>query len=603
MPTPGLLLIGALFFVVPFLSVAASAGEAAGRPESDRDHRHPNAGPVDKLNVPVLIITRADIERSQAQDVADLLRFHAGVDLGRNGGAGQNTGLFLRGTESNHTLVLVDGVEINPGTLGGAAIYNLRPDMIERIELVKGPRSALWGSEAIGGVVNIVTRSADDGFDWSASAGGGRYDTRMSAFETRWRGHNVGLSFNFSNLDTGGFPTLRASNVDRAHDNTTFNLNTDMLFGEAKVGLRYWEARGNTEYLDFFLAPVEQDYLNSVLAADLSVQPRENWNSLLILSQSRDEIFQLGQSDYVVTDRRVADWQNTLQLAENRLLVAGVHVSDEKTDSLSFGSGFTDSTRVTELYLSHQLGLGAHNLLLAARSTDHETFGSVMTWNLEYGLELADSTRLTAGLGTAYRAPDGTDRFGFGGNPDLRPEHARNVEVGLHRDFGRSKLTISAFHNDIDDLVEFVFDPVTFDGGNINVGRARIRGLDASFQFTADDWHWRLGAIVQNPENRLDGSELPRRARRSVTASVVRSFDWSEFGLDLLATESRRDTSFGDTRNAGYVLANLTSHFRLSQQLSLRARIENMLDTDYQTAAGYNSPGRSLYVTLEYHQR
>ncbi len=603
MPTPRLWLGGALFIPIAFLCAAALANETPAElsPVVTTATRTPV--PADQLNVPVLVITRADIERSQAQDVADLLRFHAGVDLGRNGGAGQNTGLFLRGTESNHTLVLVDGVEINPGTLGGAAIFNIRPDMIERIELVKGPRSALWGSEAIGGVVNIVTRSADEGFDWYASAGGGRYDTRMSAFETRLRAHGVGLSFSFSNLDTAGFPTLRASDINRAYDNTTFNLRGDAALGEAKLGLRYWEARGNTEYLDFFLAPVEQDYLNSVLAADLSLQPRDNWNSILTLSQSRDEIFQLGQSDYVVTDRRVADWQNTLLLGENRQLVAGVYVADENTDSMSYGTGFEDSTRVTEFYLSQQLTHNAHSLLLAARRTDHETFGSALTWNLEYGLSLGDATRVTAGMGTAYRAPDGTDRFGFGGNPDLLPERARNVEVGLRRQFNRANLTVSLFHNDIDDLIEFDFDPVTFDGGNINVGRATVRGIDASFQFTADHWQWRLGAIVQNPENRLDGSELPRRARRSVTASIVRSFDWSEFGLDLLATGSRRDTSFGATRNAGYVLANLTSHFRLSQQLSLRARVENLLDTDYQTAAGYNSPGRGLYVALEYHGR
>ncbi len=599
-PTPRLWLAGALFSVIPCLSAAGEA-PAELSPVVSVATRTPVA--ANKLNVPVLVITRADIERSQALDVAELLRFHAGVELGRNGGAGQNTGLFLRGTESNHTLVLVDGVEINPGTLGGAAIYNLRPDMIERIELVKGPRSALWGSEAIGGVVNIVTRSAGEGSDWSASAGGGRYDTRMSALEARLRGHGIGLSFNFSNLDTGGFPTLRGSDIDRAHDNTTFNLRTDATLGEARFGLRYWEARGNTEYLDFFLAPVEQDYLNSVLAADLALQPRDNWTSVLTLSKSRDEIQQLGQNDYVVTDRRVADWQNTLQLGENRLLTAGVQVADENTDSLSFGSGFEDSTRVTEFYLSHQLDLGDHNLLLAARNTDHETFGSVMTWNLEYGLELAPATRLTAGLGTAYRAPDGTDRFGFGGNPDLRPERARNIEAGLRRDFSRSHLTINVFRNNIDDLVEYVFDPVTFDGGNINVGRASIRGIDASFQFSSENWQWRLGAVIQNPENRVDGSELPRRARRSLTASLVRRFDWSEFGLDLLATESRRDTSFGDTRNAGYVLANLTSRIRLSQRLSLRARVENLLNSDYQTAAGYNSPGRSLYATLEYRQR
>ncbi len=553
--------------------------------------------------VPVIVISRAEIERSQANDLAELLRFHAGLDIGRNGGPGQNVGLFLRGSESNHALVLIDGVEINPGTLGGAAIHNLRPDVIERVEIVKGPRSALWGSEAIGGVINIITRSADGGFDWTAAAGTGRYDTRSASIEARLGGERGQIALAFANLDSDGFPTRRESDIQRAHDNTTVNLKTSTRLGGTSVEARYWEARGNTEYLDFFLAPLEQDYVNSALAAELNGNPRENWNTRFTVSQARDEILQLNSEDFVTTERIVTDWQNTFAGIPGHTLLAGISRSRENTESLSFGAYFRDASELTDLYISDFVELDRFDLLLALRHTDHDAFGSAFTWNLEHGWQITDRTRLTMALGTAYRAPDGTDRFGFGGNPKLSPERARNTEIGLHHSWSSGRIGASYFHNEIDDLVEFVFDPETFQGGNINVGQARIRGIDFSYEGFAANWRWRLAAVLQDPENRLDGNDLARRARRSLSASLVRALDGGEVGVDVLATGARLDSPFSNVVNAGYVLANLTARIDLQPRLALAFRVENLLDSNYETAAGFNSPGRGLYVNLRYVSR
>ena len=553
-----------------------------------------------EATVPMLIISRAEIERSQASDLGELLRFHAGIDIGRNGGPGQNTGMFLRGSESNHTLVLVDGVEINPGTLGGAAIHNLRADIIERIEIVKGPRSALWGSEAIGGVLNIITRSAQDGHGWSADIGAGRYGARSVAAESRIRGALGGLAVGFSNFDSEGFPTRKGSSIDRAHDNTTVTARADTAIGSTTIAARYWEARGNTEYLDFFLAPVEQDYLNSALASDIGMRFSDNWSSTLTLSQTRDEIFQLDSDDYVTTGRRIVDWQNNWSVRTHHSMLAGISFSEEQTESLSFGDYFGDTTRTRDLYVSDYVEIGQHRLLLSVRHTDHDAFGSAFTWNIEQGLQISPSARLTLGLGTAYRAPDGTDRFGFGGNPDLRPERARNAELGVHFVHGRARFGASVYRNNIEDLVEYVFDPLTFEGGNINVGRARIRGLDLNYELVENDWSWRIAALLQDPENAADGSTLARRARRSLSSSVTRKLQWGELSLDLLASGARRDTPFSDTMNAGYVLANLNTAINLGERLTLRLKLENLLNSDYETAAGFNSAGRGVFLGLSY---
>ena len=206
---------------------------------------------ADKVSAPIIVIDRATIERSMATDLADLLKFHAGLDIARNGGPGQPTSVFIRGTESNHTLVMIDGVKINPGTAGGAALQQISPEMVERIEIVKGPRSSLYGSEAIGGVINIITlRKAQSGV--SASLGAGRYATRDASFDGRISGESGSMGASVSWMETDGFPVQTDTDLDRGHDNRTANVFGELNLGEVLLSVRHWEAQGNTEYLDFF---------------------------------------------------------------------------------------------------------------------------------------------------------------------------------------------------------------------------------------------------------------------------------------------------------------------------------------------------------------
>ena len=262
----------------------------------------------------VIVIDRDQIERSLAADVAELLRFHAGLELGRNGGPGQTTSLFMRGTESNHALVMIDGVEINPGTLGGAALQNISPRLIERIEIVKGPRSSLYGSDAIGGVVNIITRNTDG---LEVRAGGGRYDTREASLSTGLSKANSAVSASLSHVSSDGFPTRSESSApDRGYDNQSIGLNANVDLGETGISFRHWQSSGNTEYLDFVLAPVDQDYLNRASAIVLDRQAARNWSTTLTLSEITDDIEQRQSPDFARTDRQTLDWQNDLQLAE-----------------------------------------------------------------------------------------------------------------------------------------------------------------------------------------------------------------------------------------------------------------------------------------------
>jgi vitamin B12 transporter len=262
-----------------------------------------------------------------------LLRFHGGIEVARTGGPGQATSVFIRGAESNHTLVLLDGVKLNSGTSGIAAIQDISPDLIERIEVVKGPRSSLYGSEAVGGVINVITRRDGAPLSAGAEAGAGRYDTRRAAGRIGWSGEDIAAGANVSWYDTDGFPTLEASDDDAGYDNLSVDLWSRASVGSVDLDAGYWRAAGTTEYSDFFLAPVQQDYTNHVTRVGIGVTPLQNWSSKLTLSRAVDDIEQgqgaFNPSDFTKTDRIAADWQNTIDGPAGIQLVAGANLSRE----------------------------------------------------------------------------------------------------------------------------------------------------------------------------------------------------------------------------------------------------------------------------------
>jgi vitamin B12 transporter len=588
-----------------------SASDAAGAVNRDvivTATRIPQ--PAAEVLAPVVVIDRETIERSLAPDVADLLRFHAGLDFARNGGPGQTTSMFIRGTESNHAIVMVDGVRINPGTIGGAALQNVAPELIERIEVVKGPRSVLYGTDAIGGVVNLITRR-HAGDSLRALVGYGRYGLRQAQVGGSYEGRLGEVTLDVSSLDFDGFPTRQRATTDRGYENRSFAVGARTEAGPVELAARAWRASGTSEYSDFFLAPVDQDYENSSLSVEAAGQVTGAWRTRVLVSRVVDDVQQNQESfpgsglDYARTRRNSVDWQNAVE-AGSHVLTFGALLTRENTGTLSFGSGFDVDTDANTFYAQDQIAAGPHRLLLAAGYTDHETFGGHATWNVEYGLNVGRDTLLTAAAGTAFRAPDSTDRFGFGGNAALEPERSRNYEVGFrHRLGARHVIGLQAFDNRIDDLIQFVtvsFQP--FVGQNRNVDRARIRGVEASWEYVGDDWRARAEAIHQDPEDRSNGSRLLRRAEQSYTLALSRRYRGHELGVDVLAAGDREDVGFPTrARLGGYVLANLSARIALTPRWALQARLENALDRDYELADGYRTMGRAFMLAARYDVR
>jgi vitamin B12 transporter len=562
--------------------------------------------PVDEVLPSTILIDRETIDRSLAVDAADLLKFHAGLDVARNGGPGQSTSVFIRGADSNHTLVMVDGVRINPGTIGIPALQNLTPELIDRIEVVKGPRSSLYGTDAIGGVINVITRRGSrEG--WSAELGYGDDDTREASLNGGLAGRAGAVDIGLAWIESDGFPTVSdraVSDIDRGYDNFSANVQARTQLGSAEVTLRRWQSSGRTEYFDFFLAPVDQDFDDSTTSLGVVLPAGRDATLALTGSYFEDEIEQRQVPDYLRTHRYALDAQYDRALGEHHALTAGTLLSDENAESLSFGTFFDEDTRITNVFVQDRLQYGRQRGTLALAYTDHETFGSEVTWNVDYGFAFTNATELVLAAGTGFRAPDATDRFGFGGNPDLDPEHSQSYSAELrHRAGDRHAFRLAAFENDIDDLIEYVSLPPPAFFGARNVAETRTRGIEAGYDYTGENWHLNAAATLQDPENRETGETLLRRAKQSYTVSAVREFGRFDLGVDALASGERRDISYDGSEMVtldSYVLVNLTAGFRLTDALSFRARLENVFDEDYELADGYSTAGFGAFVSLRY---
>jgi vitamin B12 transporter len=563
--------------------------------------------PVRDALAAVIVIPRAEIERAQATDIAELLRFHAGVELGRNGGPGTVTSLFIRGGESNHTLVLVDGVRVNPATSGGAALQNISPEMIERIEIVKGPRATLYGSDAIAGVVNIITRAA--------SGRAAELRTRAGSFGTRDGGAFLaagdgitGVALHAQHLESDGFPPRPTSAQDRGYRNTTANLRGQTRLAGLRLNAQVWNTQGESEYLGFF-GPLDQDFRNQVLSLGAALQPAKSWESSLAISRMEDQVRQNQSTDFVRTVRPAAAWANTLALGGAQYLSFGAQAAREEVSAESFGAPITENRDLYSAYLQYEAAVGPHRALAALSGVDHDTFGSQVTWNAEYGFDLLAGTRLIAATGTGFRAPDATDRFGFGGNPNLEPERARSYEAGVRQELGRHQAAeLRLFRSEVEDLisVECVANCADADPFNdvfsaVNVDEYRNNGVELSWHLELNGWSARASVLKQDPRSvaRPDpcsgGERLCRRSDESAAASIVRRWGGYQAGFDLLAVGDRVD--FAGAPLPGYALLNLTAGLEWARHFRLGARVENLLDREYQTAASFSQAERSFYVT------
>ncbi|MBI2286268.1 MAG: TonB-dependent vitamin B12 receptor [Nitrosomonadales bacterium] len=560
----------------------------------------------------VSIITRQDIERLQAQSLPDVLRGVAGLTLSNNGGAGKATSVFLRGTNADHVLVLVDGIKVGSATLGTASFQDIPVQQIERIEIVRGPRASLYGSEAIGGVIQIFTRKGGGALTPSFSATAGSYGTVNGALGLSGGGEQGWFNAKLNQQDTSGFNACRGSLVagcfvnepDKdGYRNLSLGLRGGYRFDNgATADFNALQANSTVQTDGSIFAGNEAKSAQQVLGGSAQFAAAEQWHMTLRAGRSQDDsdlFFNGLYIDRYNTQRDSLTWQNDFALSADQLVSAGLDYQQDRIESLRAYAQTARRNRA--LFGQYQGSFGAHSLQASLRRDDNQQFGGHNTAGLGYGYALSDTLRLTASYGTAFKAPTFNQLYypGFG-SAALRPELSRSIEAGVagHGTFG--KWSLNAYQTDITDLIGFdaSFTPV-------NINTARLNGLEGQLQTQFADWDINGTLTLQDPRQTSganQGKLLNRRATEAMRIEAARDLGAYRFAGSLYAEGRRFDdlANTGAKRLGGYGLLDVRAEYRIAQGWSMQGRIDNLLDKRYETAQFYNQAGRGLYFTLNY---
>ena len=578
---------------------------------------------ADQSLAAVEVIDRRQIERSQAHSLQDLLRGRAGIDLANQGGLGKVSTLFMRGTESDHTLFLIDGVRVGSATSGLTALQDLPLELIERIEIVRGPRSSLYGSEAIGGVIQVFTRGRRDGIRTRLHAGGGSHGLREAGAGIGLGGAHGWLGIDASHQSDEGINACRGSatpvfagcgmdNPDPDRDgyrNNAVSLRGGLDLGTAwKADVHAMRADAHSEYDGdpIWGLPDNSDTIQQVVGGRIrySGQRVALQFSAGRNTDSSDNYRGAAPTDRFATHRDSAGLQADFTLAAGQLLTVG---TDWSRDSGGVIGGFNafEASRDNKAGFAQYQGtldtgrFGKHDLQLSARHDDNELFGGHDTGSAAWGMDIAHGLRLTASYGTAFKAPSFNELyFPFYGNPDLRPETSGSAEIGVTRRNERWHWRLNAYQTTVDDLI--VYDPTIFIANNIE--SARIRGAELGAGTTLAGWDVNAQATLMDPRNLSAFSHdklLPRRSRRSARIDADRAVGAWKLGASVIA----QGTRFDDVQNAipmgGYATLDLRAERSLGDW-TVQAGVRNAFDRFYETAAFFNQPGREYSLMLRY---
>ena len=550
--------------------------------------------PKQKILIPVTILDAEDIALSGANNLSEILRFIAGIDVTSNGGPGQIASIFMQGANSNHTLILVNGIKINDSATGTAAIQNIHPDLIEKIEIIKAPRTSLYGSNAVGGVINIITKKqTKTGYEIGYKTGSDNTDTIN--FMGGFHSSEIQGGIQFHQYKTDGFPARTESNVASGHENDSVNAFLNFDHDNWSLVTNVWQSSGTTEYLDFFLTPVSQDFNNTTGSLDINKIFSNRWVTNLNFGFARDDIKQNATPDFNDSKKLFFEWQNTIHANDNHQIVAGIYLANEKFDASNYGLDIATEANSTALYIEDIINRGKHQLLTAARISNKEGIEDKITWNIEYGFIINPSMRLLLNAGRATRNPSSFDLYGYGGNPELTPEISKNIGIGIAM-IPSDKLSVefSAFSNEITDLITFNYNDFKL----YNIEQARIRGIEGHIEYLANNWNVYLNATLQNPKNTTSKQMLLRRPKKTVSLGLRRSFGLLDFNMNILFSDSRMD--FGGVKLDDYLLGNITLQYHLSERWLIRATINNITDETYMLANNYNTAKRKGYLGFIY---
>ncbi|MFZ1872998.1 MAG: TonB-dependent vitamin B12 receptor BtuB [Chania sp.] len=574
--------------------------------------------PVSSVLAPTSVVTRNDIDRWQAKSVADVMRRLPGVDIAQNGGLGQSSAVFIRGTDSRHVLLLIDGIRLNQAGISGSSDLSQIPiSLVQKVEFIRGPRSAVYGSDAIGGVINIITTRDKAGSSLSAGVGSNGYQQYDGATQQQLGKNSVAtLAGNYTY--TRGFDVV--ANLPDSFGNPAQperdGFMSKSLYGQLQhqfteqLGgfVRGYGYDNRTAY-DGSYTDTRQLYSQSW---DSGMRYREGIYATQLTasySHSKDYNYDPKYGRYSpsatlddVTQYNV-QWGNNVQVAQGSVST-GVDWQEQKLEPGTAYIRDSKSQRNTGLYLTAQQQFDAITLEGAVRGDDNSQFGWHNTWQTSAAWEFVEGYRAIASYGTAFKAPTLGQQYGdFAGNPNLKPEESQQWEGGFEGLTGPVNWRVTGYRNDIDNLIGYTSSssiPAYY-----NVDQATIKGIEATASFDTGLFTHQISYDYVDPRNAKTNEVLVRRSKQQVKYELdwqIKDFDWA---VTYQYLGDRYDTNYSTypeqrVRLGGVSLWDLAVSYPVTSHLTVRGRIANLFDKDYETAYGYVTPGREYYLTGSY---
>lgn len=565
----------------------------------------------------VVLIDQQMLADSGVDSVEEALRRFAGVQLARNGGPGHSSGYFVRGVGSSGTVVLIDGMRVGSATLGQFDFSSLALSQIERIEVVRGPASGLYGADAVGGVINVITRRGQGEPALSGSLALGGYRSREASIGLSGASGAYDYALGLSHEKSRGASTIRAdrnnSNYNPDDDGYKRTVGTVRLgytpAAGHRIGLTAMRSKLNAQYdgaeyaAPSFTPDPSPDFRNhldtSLSALDYRGKLSEQWTSSLRFARSEDDANSGGRTlSRYRTERDQWTWQNLLQWSANEQLVLAFERLGEKVSAERFEKVPERTNKA--LLLGYTGTFGPTAVEASLRRDDNSAYGKKTTGSFGFNHQVSATTRLRALYGTSFRAPTFNDLYYPGyGVATIRPETGRSLELGLDWQQGAEHVSLTAFRNKVRDMIAYNADstgttcPPGYFGCAANTDRARLQGLNLAAGVNQGLWQWQASFDLLDARDENTGKQLARRAKHQAGLSVDYVMEQWRAGLAMTRVGTRPD---GERRLGAYTRLDLNASWRMGPNWRLEARLLNATDRDIEPVAGYQDLGRQFWL-------
>jgi len=577
------------------------------------------------------VITSDEIKRAGLSSLPQLLQQQPGIEVSNTGGPGKASSINIRGTSSTHSIILIDGLRVGASTLGTTAIQNIPLSQIERIEIVRGPVSSLYGQDGIGGVIQIFTKKGKKGFHPYVSAGYGRYQTKEMAAGVSAGNDSTSFALNLSGMNTDAFsafvPNDNAfANTPNLDDDTyrnrsvTSNL-THQFTDKVNIDFQYYLSTGRNMFDNSFASATYLNYKDKTkqeaYSTKLTGNISDDWESSLKIGKGTDLLSaqqknnnitfvdEAGVVDKFETSQYQLAWQNNINFDYGSLVLLYDYLKEEIDTTTAYDKDDRDNNGFV---IAYNTQYEEHTLQTSLREDINSQYDNETTGSIGYAYQINDQWKASSSFGTAFVAPSFNFLyFPFGTpNPDLKPETSKNIEASLNYSENSTSVSLTAYQNTIDNFIISNFD-TGFTPENLN--KARIQGMTLAADHFFGNLQLKGSVTNESPNNEDTDKDLPLRANLYGSAHLNYYVqDWI-FGVEQISSGSRYNDANNTVEIAGYMLTNLVTNYVFNEKFTVNVRLDNALDKDYAlaytgnpstTGYAYQTPGRSLSANLRY---